>query len=80
MNLPSIEDMLAALDAKGAQSQEEWNRVAALIMNVARREVDAINTAKLVLQDGATLREELEATLNGIESRLQQHEAIQPQG
>jgi hypothetical protein len=69
-NLPNLEDMLAAIDAEATKSQEAWSKVASLIHNAMKREAEALSSAKLALQDGAILRGELTATLNGIEERL----------
>ena len=77
-NLPSMDDMLAAIDAEAVKAQEAWGKVAALINTAMKQEADALNRAKLAIQDGAVLRGELTATLDSISQRLQQHADIQP--
>lgn len=69
-NLPSLDDMLVALDAKALEAQEAWQRVAALIHAAMKREADAINAAKLALNDGDRLREKLMATFAVAEQEL----------
>jgi len=78
-NLPSMDDMLAAIDAEAIKSQEAWASVAKQIHEAMQREADALNAAKLALIDGATLRNELSATLNGIAERLQAAKEANPQ-
>jgi len=78
-NLPNIDDILAAVDAEAAKSQEAWGNVAKLIQQAMQREADALNAAKLALSDGATLRGELTATLNSIEERLRAAAAATPE-
>lgn len=78
-NLPSIDDMLVALDAKALDSQEAWQRVAKLSLDAMERTADALRRAKLALEDDARLREKLMATLNAAEQELTETANQHPQ-
>ncbi len=69
-NLPSLDDMLAAVDAEAAKAQEAWKGVLLLAHQQMKREADALNAAKLALHDGAALREKLTATFSMAEKEL----------
>ncbi|MBX2989490.1 MAG: hypothetical protein KF802_16495 [Bdellovibrionaceae bacterium] len=77
-NLPTLEEMLLALDAKGLEAQEAWQRVATLIHSAMQREADAIKAAQLALQDGSRLREKLMATFAVAEKELTETAEMQP--
>jgi hypothetical protein len=78
-NLPTLDDMLVALDAKGLEAQESWARVAKLIHESMEREANALRAAKLALEDGARLREKLTATFSMAERELTEAAEAQPQ-
>lgn len=78
-NLPTLEDMLVALDAKELDIQEGWQRVAKLSIDAIQREKNALNAAKLILQDGARLREKLMATFAVAEKELTENAQASPE-
>jgi len=62
-NLPTLDDMLVALDAKGLETDEAWQSVSNIIREQTQRERNALDAAKLALQDGARFREKIMATV-----------------
>lgn len=62
-NYPTLDEMLLGLDAKALETEEAWQEVAKLILAAKQREADAINAAKLALEDGARFREKMMAVV-----------------